>query len=127
MTLTLKTLDLDVSVMKFPLDTKLSADFINAAGFKNIVRTHDELTVICETAGKPAQTPRQCVDGWRAFMVEGPLDFSLTGILNSIAAPLAENSISIMAISTFDTDYVLVANDNFEKAKTVLAKSFKVV
>lgn len=54
--------------------------------------------------------------GWRALMAAGPLDFSLTGILSSIAAPLAEARISIFAVSTFDTDYVLVKEDTLAAA-----------
>jgi len=55
--------------------------------------------------------------------VEGPLDFSLTGVLVSIAVPLANANISIFSISTFDTDYILVQDKNFSKAITVLRNS----
>jgi hypothetical protein len=61
--------------------------------------------------------------GWRAFKVEGPLDFSLTGILSRIAAPLTDAGVSIFAISTFDTDYVLVRESALEKAKRALTDS----
>jgi len=57
---------------------------------------------------------------WRAFKVEGPLDFSLTGVLVSLADPLAEAQISIFAISTYDTDYLLVKDDDFKKAVKIL-------
>lgn len=60
------------------------------------------------------------VGGWRAFKVEGPLDFSLTGILSSLTTPLAEHKIPVFALSTFDTDYLLVEEGNLEKAKRVL-------
>ncbi len=74
-------------------------------GFFSITRTPDELSIVCENAPLSVQ---RCERGWRAFKVEGPLDFSLTGILSSIAAPLAAARVSLFAISTFDTDYVLV-------------------
>lgn len=58
--------------------------------------------------------------GWRIIKVNGPLDFSLIGILSSISKPLAEAGISIFAISTYLTDYILVRQDNLEKAKNAL-------
>lgn len=65
--------------------------------------------------------------GWSCFKVESPLDFSLTGILSSILKPLAENGIIIFAISTFDTDYVLVRSDKKSEALSSLKKyGFKI-
>ena len=61
--------------------------------------------------------------GWQAFEVVGPLDFSLTGIMSNISTVLANEKISIFAISTFDTDYVLVKSDKFEAAKAALIKN----
>jgi len=58
--------------------------------------------------------------GWRCLKVLGPLDFSLTGILASLAVPLAEASVSIFAMSTYNTDYILVREGDLEKAKQVL-------
>ncbi|MCR5433802.1 MAG: ACT domain-containing protein [Bacteroidaceae bacterium] len=66
-------------------------------------------------------------DGWRAFRIEGVLDFSLIGILAKITAYLAENDVGIFAISTFNTDYILAKAENFEKAvKTLEAKGYKI-
>ena len=65
--------------------------------------------------------------GWRCFKVEGPLDFELTGILSSLAQPLAAAHISIFAISTFDTDYLLVKKENLQKAQEVLGKFCKIL
>lgn len=62
----------------------------------------------------------QCENGWRAFQVAGPLEFSLTGILAAIAVPLADAGVSIFAISTFDTDYVLVKEESLAKAMEAL-------
>lgn len=61
--------------------------------------------------------------GWRALMVLGPLDFSLTGILASLAQPLAEAEISIFAISTFDTDYILIKDENLNTAAAILREN----
>jgi hypothetical protein len=65
----------------------------------------------------------RCEPGWRALAVKGPLDFGLTGILASIAAPLAEAGISIFAISTFDTDYVLVKAERLDDAVEALRRA----
>ena len=67
------------------------------------------------------------VAGWRAFKVEGPLDFSLTGIVSSISAVLADNKISIFVVSTFDTDYILVQEKNLAKTKEVLGNHFVLI
>ena len=61
-----------------------------------------------------------CDDGWRAFRVAGTLDFSLVGILSNISGALAENSIGIFAVSTYDTDYILTKEKNFAHALKVL-------
>ena len=58
---------------------------------------------------------------WRAFKVEGPLGFTLTGIISSLSQPLAEAEISIFYISTYETDYLLVEEKNLEKAKKILS------
>ena len=60
-------------------------------------------------------------DGWKAFRIEGILDFSLIGILSKLSSILAEEEIGIFAVSTFNTDYILVKKENFEKALQVLA------
>lgn len=74
--------------------------------FSSITRTNDELSIVCEAANVP--TDVQAERDWRALRVVGTLDFALTGILLMIAAPLAAAKISIFALSTYDTDYVLV-------------------
>lgn len=89
------------------------------AGFYFIGRTDEEISLVCRTECTPARTLER-EDGWRGFRIEGTLDFSLIGILSPIAAILAENKIGIFAVSTYNTDYVLVKKENFDKAMTVL-------
>ncbi|MBO6115435.1 MAG: ACT domain-containing protein, partial [Lachnospiraceae bacterium] len=60
--------------------------------------------------------------GWRGFRIQGVLDFSLIGILSGISTILADNKIGIFAVSTYNTDYILVKEENFIKALEVLAK-----
>jgi hypothetical protein len=86
--------------------------------FFSITRTADELSIVCNQANVPDSV--QCEKGWRCLQVEGILNFALTGILASLAAPLAEAKISIFAISTFDTDYLLVKENNLQQALDVL-------
>ena len=71
------------------------------------------------TSEVPANVIRRD-DGWRAFRIQGILDFSLIGILAKIATVLADNGISIFAVSTYNTDYVLMKKENYQKALDVL-------
>lgn len=77
-----------------------------SGGFFSVTRTEDELSVVCEEGGVPEGVLH--AGGYIALKVQGPLDFSLTGILSQISAALAEAEVSIFAISTYDTDYILV-------------------
>ena len=90
--------------------------------FYFLARTDEELSLVCRTEDTPANTAARD-DGWRAFRIEGVLDFSLIGILSRISAILAENKIGIFAVSTFNTDYILVKEENFDRALQVLAES----
>jgi hypothetical protein len=85
-----------------------------AGNFFSITRTEEELSLVCSQEVVPDGV--LCEKGWRCIMVVGPLDFSLTGILASLTASLAEVGISVFAISTFDTDYLLVKADNLKRA-----------
>lgn len=77
--------------------------------------TDEEKSLVCPTALVPSNTTER-EDGWKAFRIEGVLDFSLIGILSKISTLLAENGIGIFAISTFNTDYVLTKTRDFERA-----------
>lgn len=85
-----------------------------SGSFFSISKTEDELSIVCDQSLVPADIKIE--KDWRMFKVEGPLDFGLTGILASIANPLAQAKVSIFAISTFDTDYVLVKAHTLESA-----------
>ncbi len=90
-----------------------------AGAFTSITRTREELSIVCEEGAVPDGT--RCEGGWRVLQIEGPLDFGLTGILASVAQPLAAAGVSIFALSTFDTDYVMVKEESVEKAVAALA------
>lgn len=82
-------------------------------------RTDEEISLVCRTESVPQDTAAR-EDGWRAFRIQGELDFSLIGILAGISAVLAENKIGIFVVSTYNTDYVLTKADDFERALGLL-------
>lgn len=86
--------------------------------FFSITRTAEELSIVCAEAlaGEAAVVER----GWRAFKVAGPLDFGLVGILADLAGVLAAAQVSLFAVSTFDTDYLLVKAGQLEAASAAL-------
>ena len=88
--------------------------------FYFVGRTDEEISLVCKTSSVPSVTTARD-DGWRGFRIEGVLDFWLIGILSKISAILAENRIGIFAVSTYNTDYILVKEENFERALDVLA------
>ena len=85
-------------------------------------KTDEESYLVCITSDVPPNIIQRD-DGWRGFRIQGILDFSLIGILAKIASLLAENSISIFAISTYNTDYVLTKKENYQKALDILRHS----
>lgn len=86
--------------------------------FSSITRTSEELSIVCRGCDVPQHVKAE--RDWRALRVIGPLDFSLTGVLVGLAAPLAEAGISIFSVSTFDTDYLLVRGHALEQATIAL-------
>lgn len=84
-----------------------------------IGKTDEEKSLVCITDEVSANVIQQD-DGWKAFRIQGVLNFSLIGILAKIAAALADNGISIFAVSTYNTDYVLMKKENYQKALDVL-------
>ena len=122
--LTLQLLPMVLAVCRLAKDTDIPSWALKNDQFFSITRTADELSVVCLQAHIPDSIT--CEKNWRAFKVVGPLDFALTGILYSIARPLAEHKISIFAISTYDTDYILVKEKNIEQATAVLKNWFTI-
>jgi len=83
-----------------------------------MAQTDDELSIVCRSSIAIEHATSEV--GWACFMVVGPLDFSLTGILSRLSAVLASERISIFAVSTFDTDYILVKETDLPRAQKVL-------
>lgn len=112
----IKKLDQNFSVCK----AKSAADVDLTLEFCWIGKTDEELSLVCPTESVPYGTVER-EDGWRAFRIQGVLDFSLIGILAKISAILAEEQIGIFVVSTYNTDYVLVKEENFNRALATLA------
>ena len=88
--------------------------------FYFIGRTDEELSLVCRTEDVPDNTLERD-DGWRGFRIQGVLDFSLIGILSKLSAILAVQQIGIFAVSTYNTDYILVKEKDFDRALNALA------
>ena len=109
------------SIVRFEPQQKVP-EWVWSGAFTSVSKTQNELSIVCESKYVPATT--QKVDGeWSVLKVEGPLNFSLVGVLSSIVKPLADEGVSIFAISTFDTDYILVKSVNLSKAASLLEYS----
>ena len=117
--LTMKLLEEKYGVCRLD-KTELIPEWAQNSDFFAITRTADELSIVCTEDSIPNNI--KCEKDWRILKVEGPLDFSLIGILASISTILAQNGISIFAISTYDTDYILVKNKDIDKAIESLIK-----
>lgn len=94
--------------------------------FYSITKTLDELSIVCSQDSIPSNI--KCEKDWRTLKIEGPLDFSLIGILSSISTILAQTGISIFAISTYDTDYILVKDKDISNAiKALSNEKYKII
>jgi hypothetical protein len=93
-------------------------DWASAGSFFSATRTADELSVVCPEGVVPEGT--RCERGWRCLRVAGTLDFSLVGVLASLTAPLAEAGVGVFAVSTFDTDYLLVRGADLGRSAEAL-------
>ena len=120
MTLSLKRLPGTFAVCRFPAGTPLPAWF-NPAVFGSVSWSDEELSIVCDEAQVPEGV--QCERGWSCLMLQGPFPFEMTGVLLQILQPLAAADIGIFAVSTFDTDYVLVKAAVLAQARRVLAES----
>ena len=93
----------------------------NKAALLSVTYTADELSIVCPQSLLSSGV--QYEGSWKAIRIQGPLDFSLTGILVALAAPLAAAYIPIFALSTFDTDYILIKEEYSERARSVLEEN----
>lgn len=119
----LKKLNKDFSVCKVEDYSLVNLD----AEYSFIGKTDEEKSLVCITKDIPPNTIR-CDDGWNGFRIQGVLDFSLIGILSKISSVLADNGISIFAVSTYNTDYVFIKEEKYQKALEVLKQfGYKII
>lgn len=116
-----------MELMKLPYDltvckVRSMADIDTTSDIFFIGKTDEELSLVCRTEDAPMRTLER-EDGWKGFRIQGVLDFSLIGILSKISGILAENHIGIFAVSTYNTDYVLVKTEDFDRAMTALGEA----
>ena len=109
-----------LTVCRLPLDALLPS-WAEFNGLQAIIRTTDELCIICGEDKVPANITAE--PDWRALKVQRPLVFSEVGVLPALANPLAEAEISIFVISTFETDYILVKKNDLDQAVMALQKA----
>ena len=116
MKLELKKIEYNLTVCKI----RNISDIDMTSAFYFIGKTDEEISLVCKTEDTPAKTIERD-DGWKGFRIQGTLDFSLIGILSKLSGILAEHKIGIFAVSTYNTDYILVKEENFERALKILA------
>ena len=118
----IKKIDRDFTVCKVADYSLVNLD----TEFCFVGKTDEEKSLVCLTSDVP-QNVTEREDGWKAFRIEGILEFSLTGILSRISEILAENQIGIFVVSTFNTDYILTKKENYQKAAAVLGNAGYVI
>ena len=106
-TLNISIIPSTFSVCRLPQDTAVPSWALQSKWF-SITKTDDELSIVCCSSDVPTSDTIVVEGHWRALKVLGPLDFSLVGVLANLSSAMANNGISIFAISTYDTDYILV-------------------
>jgi hypothetical protein len=116
--LDLSVLEGTLAIARLPANVPPPNWALAGNGFLAFTRTEDELSVVAPSAAVPEAAMSD--DGWRAIRVSGQIDLSLTGVLASLATPLAEAGVPIFAVSTHDTDYVLVKDETLEEAIAAL-------
>ncbi len=116
-TLILHISELKLAICQLPPEAPVPG-WVGNDPFFSISRTRDELSIVCCEERVPADV--KAVYNWRMIKVKGPLDFSLTGILASLVSPLSDAGIAIFALSTYDTDYLLLKEGNLKKAVSIL-------
>lgn len=114
----IKRIAYDFSVCKVSDYTQVDL----GAAYCFIGKTDEENSLVCLTEEVPDNVTA-CEHGWKAFRIQGMLDFSLIGILSAISALLAQNQIGIFAVSTYNTDYIFTKKADFERALQILSEA----
>lgn len=122
---TLSVLQGRIAVTQLPIASSYPLEWAAEGELFAIIKTKEEITVVCDESVVPVGV--RCEPGWRALMVNGPLDFNQTGVLAALAVPLAQAGISIYSISTYNTDYILVKESTLPTALQVLTHAGHII
>lgn len=113
----LKKLAYDFTICKVQSEEELSLNHT----FYFIGKTDEEISLVCKTEDTPLHTIER-EDGWKGFRILGQLEFSMIGVLSQLTTILAQNKIGIFVVSTFNTDYFFIKNENYERALRVIKR-----
>ena len=119
----LKLLDHAYVLLRYPPETDVTMRRDEGCEFFSLTKTPNEVSVFCEETKMPELQPEKIEAGWRGLYVDEPMEFSDIGVMKRLADPLAAAEISILALSTFDTDYVFVQSRHLNQAITELHKA----
>lgn len=108
------------AVVKLDAESSVPDWALGPSRFSSITRTAEELSLVCAESAVPKDSRGE--RGWSVLKLVGPFPFDLVGVLASFVSPLAEAGISIFALSTFDTDYLLVKSEKAHEAVSVLTR-----
>jgi hypothetical protein len=125
--LTMRVLPAELAVCQLEADGPLPAWVFHAeARFFSVMRTPEETSVVCPVDDVPPSVVT-ADKGWRALKVDGPLPLTMTGVTAKLTTPLASAGIPVFALSTYDTDYLLIKSEHLERAVSLLRTRFTVV
>jgi uncharacterized protein len=118
----LSALPEDYAILKFPVQSAVPA-WATMGSFHSVTRTSEELSVVTALAHIPPELLENLANRWRVFKVCGPFALNEVGVLAALAAPLANAGVSVFVVSTYDTDYLLVNEKQFETAVSAWSRS----
>jgi hypothetical protein len=113
----------EYTVLRLDPSTPIPAGLLSATGLVSIIRTDAELSLVCRSGHVAGVDAQRVEPGWRLLTVRGPLEFSLTGIMATLAGTLAAAGVALFALSSFDTDHVLVKVGDLDRAITAFREA----
>ena len=123
--LTLRLLEDRFAICKTDNNLPIPIWILGSRDFYSITRTEEEMSIIVKESSAPQDVEKEV--GWRAFKIEGILDFSQTGILSSLSGLLAAEGLPVFVVSTYNTDYLFIKEKDLEKARKVLSTSYNIL
>lgn len=113
----------EYTVLRLDPATPIPAGLFSSSGLVSVIRTETELSLVCRTGHADGLVAERIEPGWRLLTVRGPLEFSLTGIMAMLAGTLAAAGVTLFALSSFDTDHVLVRASDLDRAITAFREA----